>query len=394
MATSYHIERCLGRGGFGEVYLATRRSADGLDRKVAVKVLRDDVHNPESAIARLQDEGRMLAMLDHPAIVQVVELTKIRGRIALVTEYVDGVDVSRYSTPDALLPPRVVAEVLVEVAGALHTASHTPSPETGKPLQLIHRDVKPENIRISRHGETKLLDFGIARTEEVGRAAQTTTGNVPFTAGYTAPETFVALRQHPPSDVFAWGATAYRLLTGQRYYGELKLTEQAALSGSPENYARWLAKRLDGLPASALALRPLLASTLAYEAADRPTIGVVATELEGLADHLEGPSVKRWARDARFPDDAGVPGVLVGATVTEDRPGGPPRVAARAGVDHRPARAAAAPAGRRGAHHPGAVGARRGRAGGGPAAHRRVAGAPVAGVLGDVDGGLVTSRRS
>jgi serine/threonine protein kinase len=321
MSTSFHIERCLGRGGFGEVYLASRRSAEGIDRKVAVKVLREDVSNPESAIARLKDEGRMLAMLDHPAIVQVVELTRLRGRIALVTEYVDGVDVARYATPGNLLPPRVVAELMGEVAGALHTASWTTSPATGKPLLLIHRDVKPENIRISRHGETKLLDFGIARTEEMGRSAHTTTGNVPFTAGYTAPETFVSLLQHPPSDVFAWGATLYRLLTGERFYGELKLTEQASLSGTPDRYARWLRQRLAALPAETVALAPLLGAALAYEAADRPTIGAVQEAVERVVAELPGPTIKRWARDTRIPEELPQSGGLVGQTVSEDRPG-------------------------------------------------------------------------
>lgn len=321
MSTSYTFERCLGRGGFGEVYLATRRAADGLERRVAVKVLREDLPNLDAAVARLQDEGRLLAMLDHPAIVQVVELTRLAGRVALVTEYVDGVDLSRFAGRDGLLPPRVVAEVMGEVAGALSTAAVTPSPETGKPLHLIHRDVKPENIRISRHGEAKLLDFGIARSEEVGRHARTTTGNVPFTAGYTAPETFVSLLQHPPSDVFAWGATTYRLLTGERFYGDLKLTDQAALSGSPERWAEWLASRLDALPEAVRAAAPLLAATLAHDPAERPPIGVVQERIESLASALPGLSLKRWAREARFPEAPALPGALVGAVLAETKPG-------------------------------------------------------------------------
>jgi serine/threonine protein kinase len=321
MSTTFTFERCLGRGGFGEVYLAARRGADGLSRRVAVKVLREDLPNPEGAVARLQDEGRLLALLDHPAIVQLVELTRLRGRIALVTEYVDGVDVARFANPGSLLPPRVVCELMGDVAGALCTAASTVSPETGKPLQLIHRDVKPENIRISRHGETKLLDFGIARSEEVGRHAHTTTGNVPFTAGYTAPETFVSLLQHPPSDVFAWGATTFRLLTGERFYGDLKLTDQAGLCASPERYATWLAERLARLPEAVAVAAPLLAATLAHDPNERPPIGVVQERIESLAASLPGVSVKRWAREARFPDEPAQSGGLVGSVLTEDRPG-------------------------------------------------------------------------
>jgi hypothetical protein len=155
----------------------------------------------------------------------------------------------------------------------------------------------------------------------MGRSAHTTTGNVPFTAGYTAPETFVSLLQHPPSDVFAWGATLYRLLTGERFYGELKLTEQASLSGTPDRYARWLRQRLAALPAETVALAPLLGAALAYEAADRPTIGAVQEAVERVVAELPGQTIKRWARDTRFPEELPQSGGLVGQTVSEDRPG-------------------------------------------------------------------------
>src|SRR5690349_8346505 len=99
-STSYTFWKCLGRGGFGEVYLATRKSAEGIERKVAVKILRSDAHGrggiSEQAVARMRDEARLLAILAHPAIVAALELTRLHGRIALVTEYVDGTDLTSF----------------------------------------------------------------------------------------------------------------------------------------------------------------------------------------------------------------------------------------------------------------------------------------------------------
>lgn len=319
---TYTFHRCLGRGGFGEVYLATRTGFEGLDRKVAVKVLRSDLPDPELALARLKDEARLLAMLNHPAIVAALELTKLHGRIALVTEYVEGTDLSRFCTPARRLPPRVVLGIVADVAGALECAHNTPSPETGKPLRLVHRDVKPENIRLSRHGDVKLLDFGIARSAEVVREARTTSGNMPFTPGYTAPEAFVALRQEGPADLFALGATMYRLLVSERFYEGVRLTEQAALSSSPDRFVDYVEQRLKKLPAVHPALVPLVRDCLAYDPADRPSAAVLQVRAESIAEELSGPTPRRWARDASFPEDREVEGAsLLGLTLSEDRPG-------------------------------------------------------------------------
>ncbi|MEZ4237187.1 MAG: serine/threonine-protein kinase [Myxococcota bacterium] len=296
MTVTYHFVQCLGRGGFGEVYLAHRRTPDGLERKVAVKILRSDLPDPDLAMHRLADEARLLTILDHPAIVAALELTRIDDRVALVTEYIEGTDLSRYCSPKRRLPARVVVSAVAEVASALDCAFNTPSPETGKPMALVHRDIKPENVRISRHGEVKLLDFGIARSHEVGRRAKTTTGNLPFTPGYTAPEAFVALRQEPATDVFALGATAYRLLAGERFYEGVRLADQAALATAPDVFRRYLEARLAALPATQPSVVPLLRACLAYDPAHRPTAAALRERAEALAEVLPGPSLKAWAR--------------------------------------------------------------------------------------------------
>ncbi|MCB9686129.1 MAG: serine/threonine protein kinase [Alphaproteobacteria bacterium] len=316
---TYTVHKCLGRGGFGEVYLATRKTHEGLEKKVAIKVLREDVPNAEQALARLRDEARMLALLDHPAIVAVIELTRLDGRIALVTEYVEGTDLCSFTRVDHLLPTRVACEAASAVADALAVACDTPSPDTGRPLMLIHRDIKPENIRLSRHGEIKLLDFGIARSTQMTREARTATGNVPFTIGYTAPETFSELVQHPPSDVFALGATLYRLLTGDRFYEALKLSEQAGLSARSERFSEWHESRMARLWAHPPELTALVGQMTSFDPDARPTSLQVQTRLEEMSGSLPGPSIRRWVREVVFHEPSAVEGPLVGRVLVEER---------------------------------------------------------------------------
>ena len=315
---SFTFEKCLGQGGFGEVYLALLNRPGGLTKRVAVKVLKEDLRHADAAVQRLRDEGRMLAILDHPCILRVIEMTLIQGRVALVTEYVDGIDLARACRKPYLLPQTVVLGALGEVASALHTAWTTPSPETDKPLKLIHRDIKPENIRIGKHGEIKLLDFGIARTTEMFRHAKTAQGDLPFTPGYAAPEAFTKGFQGSASDVYALGVTMFRLLAGQRLYEDMELSDQVTICCLPERYSSFLKKRLAIVEAPEPVMA-LLRDMLAYDAPHRPSAFEVENRCSSLVDTLEGPSHVRWARAQTFPEPQGMPnGTLTGQTIEED----------------------------------------------------------------------------
>lgn len=315
---SFSFHSCLGKGGFGEVYLATLTRPGGLGRRVAVKVLKQDLRNATEAVQRLRDEGRMLAILDHPCILRVLEMTLIQGRVALVTEFIDGVDLARCCKKGSLLPQTVVVGVLGEVASALHCAWTTPSPETGKPLKLIHRDVKPENIRIGKHGAVKLLDFGIARTTEMFRHAKTAQGDLPFTPGYAAPEAFTKGFQGSASDIYALGVTMYRTLVGERLYDGMDLADQVTIACLRERYTPFLRKRL-ALVDTHPDLKILVSDMLNYEAVDRPGAQEVEDRCAALSSEMEGPTHTRWARATQFPDPVALRnGSLTGQTLTED----------------------------------------------------------------------------
>jgi serine/threonine protein kinase len=314
----YTFQRRLGAGGYGEVYLATRTSTQGLSQRVAVKLLRPDLPQPHAGLARLRDEAALLALVDHPVVVRVLELTSIGGRVALVTEYVAGEDLSYFTNPAARLSDRGVAEVCAKVAGALHDLYHGPHPETGVPLRLIHRDIKPSNLRLSRRGEVKLLDFGIARAPDLERWARTQTGRLPLTLGYTPPEAFTSLAQGPPSDVFALGVTLFRLLTGERLYARLKLAEQAALARSPSKYAQYVGARLERLVLTNGGLADLVRCCLAYDPAARLSAAMVEEAAHALAVRLPGPDLQRWLVSHPPPKARPTDGSLSGRVYEED----------------------------------------------------------------------------
>ena len=319
----FTFHQCLGMGGFGEVYLATISRPGGLAKRMAVKVLKPDLDHGDEAVMRLRDEGRMLATLNHPAILRAHDLYRVQGRIALATEYVEGIDLARLCKADRLLPQRVVIAVAGEVAEALDNALNAPSPETGRPLRLVHRDIKPENVRLTVHGQVKLLDFGIARTPELVRAAKTRAGDLPFTPGYAAPECFRKGEQGPESDVYALGVTVYRALVGERLYEGMGVGDQFATASLEENYAPFLAARLAKLEAPP-PVQKLVRAMLAYEKADRPTAGQVREAAEEIGDRLPGPTLQKWARSVEFPTPKDVKGAtLTGLTLFEDEANAP-----------------------------------------------------------------------
>ena len=159
------VER-LGAGGMGEVWLAVLEGAGTFRRKVVVKFVPAERAGDDRLIAMLADEARVLGLLFHPGIVAPVDYVEGPDGPVLVLEYVDGPSL-RSALRQArrnrlLLPEALAAWVGAEVARALH-AAHQATDEAGLPLGLIHRDVSPDNVLLTRDGRVKLADFGVAR---------------------------------------------------------------------------------------------------------------------------------------------------------------------------------------------------------------------------------------
>ncbi len=205
IADRYALEREVGRGGMGAVWLARDTV---LHRPVAMKRiggLRGEMADTD--LARILREARLAAALHHPNVVPVFDLVDDGGEHWLVMEYVDGPTLAASVRERGPLSPDQAATILRQLAGALEAAHRA---------GIVHRDVKPSNVLVTRDGQVKLTDFGIARGH--GDVALTTTGLLVGSPAYLAPEVVSGATATPASDVWSLGATAYFALVGKPAY--------------------------------------------------------------------------------------------------------------------------------------------------------------------------------
>ena len=199
----FRLERRLGKGGMGEVYLARQLS---VDRQVAVKVLPPGFAADRQAVARFLHEGRLAARLDHANIATVYEAGEDSGHYYLAMAYIEGESLDQRLKRDGALPEAEALAIVRSVADALAHAWET--------SQLLHRDIKPANIMVDRRQRVFLMDLGLAKSmgEESG---MTLSGTILGTPLYMSPE---QAQGHAdlgvPTDIYSLGATLYHLATG------------------------------------------------------------------------------------------------------------------------------------------------------------------------------------
>ncbi|HEX8396085.1 MAG TPA: serine/threonine-protein kinase, partial [Pyrinomonadaceae bacterium] len=205
----YEIERKLGAGGMGEVYLATDKS---LKRRVALKVLNTRIGDSKELAIRFQREAIATANLHHPNIVQVYDFLTNGGRAVLVTEFIEGLTLEDLLKRKGIFSIVDTVQIALTVAEALEAAHN---------IGIIHRDIKPSNIMINTAGDIKLLDFGIAKLQDTTSEAITQVGTIVGTPAYISPEQIEAENKVDiRSDLYSLGAVMYRMLTGSNYFGE------------------------------------------------------------------------------------------------------------------------------------------------------------------------------
>lgn len=224
----YEIEALIGKGGMAEVYRAVVREGPRAGQKVAVKRLLPALAKDPAYVALFEQEAEVTRRLRHPAIVEVIETGFASGTPFIVMDYVDGKNLrqilAQCATRKILLPLDFGAYVAHVVAEALSHA-HAGRDERGRPLGIVHCDVSPSNVFISRLGEIKLGDFGVALTagarsvggaggRDQGTSAQSELGPGGFgKVRYLAPEQIRGERPTPRTDVHALGAVFFELLT-------------------------------------------------------------------------------------------------------------------------------------------------------------------------------------
>ena len=209
----YQVGRRLGAGGMGEVYLAQDTR---LDRRVALKILPDQVAADPDRMRRFAQEARTASGLNHPNIITIYEIDQSGSTSFIATEFIEGATLREHVRAPPM-PPGEVLNVAVQVAGAL-AAAHASG--------IVHRDIKPENIILRSDGIAKVLDFGLAKLtggespelpdgEAPTRAhVRTDSGIVMGIATYMSPEQARAQQVDARTDIFSLGVVLYELLTG------------------------------------------------------------------------------------------------------------------------------------------------------------------------------------
>jgi serine/threonine-protein kinase len=211
---AYRLVKRLARGGMAEVFLARQVGPEGFERPVAIKRILPHLVDSGDFVRMFLDEARVAARLQHPNIVHIYELGKVGEHYFIAMEYVPGIHAGTLIKAAATdpLPCALVARIGADACAALHHA-HTLSDDRGAPLQLVHRDVSPPNLLLSRSGILKLVDFGIAKAANL--ADRTRPGVVKGKFAYMSPEQTVGRRLDGRSDVFSLAVVLWELLAGQ-----------------------------------------------------------------------------------------------------------------------------------------------------------------------------------
>ena len=373
----YRVERQLGRGGMGTVYLAEQLS---VGRKVALKVLRGDFAREEGFVARFQQEAKLVAGLNerrNPRVTLVHDFDQTEdGSVFIVMEWLEGRVLSEVIQRDRALELRRAVRLATQIAEGLEAAHRS---------NVIHRDVKPQNIMVLDGDDIKLMDFGIARLRDAGTSL-TRAGTMMGTPAYMAPEQIEGQDITDKTDMYAFGIVFYEMLTGMVPF---RASTQAAI----------LNKQLQEPPAPPSRLRPeippeldaIILKTLEKDPAKREqSMTAIVRALRETTRHLGddpssdapgGGAATIVVEPVRRPAPvASVPTVQVTRTFTQVRPEpsralvrsrlqchrGAARAACTGDAARGPGRAGPSP----GREPPPATGDR-GRGGGGPGRGRR-----------------------
>lgn len=258
----YEIVRPLGAGGMGEILLARQAGLPGVERLVVIKKILPHLARETDFIERFVDETRVAASLTHGNIVQVYEVGQVDGEYFMAMEYVDGMDLKEMLAllrqEERRVPEPLALYILVEMAKALAYAHERTGPD-GARMGIVHRDVSPANLLMSKDGQVKLADFGVAKA--AARLSLSLPGTLHGKVFYMSPEQVSGGDVDARSDIFSLGVVAYEMLAGQRPFegpSDVAVIDQVRrCAPAPlRQVAPWVAPSLDAVIMRALNASP------------------------------------------------------------------------------------------------------------------------------------------
>jgi serine/threonine-protein kinase len=248
----------LASGGMATVYLARQAGAAGFQRLVVLKRVHRRLLKDREFYGMFVDEARVASLIRHPNVVPVIDVVEADGELFLVLDYVESAPLSGLLAAAAaegeLLPPAVVARIVADVLAGLH-AAHEAMDMQGRKLDVVHRDLSPQNVIVGVDGTSRLIDFGIAKAAR--RLTVTSAGVLKGKFGYMAPEQTKQLPLDRRADVFSAGIVLYEGLTGHRLFdgdeGDIVLSTLLAEIPDPSTLVPGLPEKLDAVVQTALA---------------------------------------------------------------------------------------------------------------------------------------------
>jgi serine/threonine protein kinase len=257
--SDYILGQAIARGGMAEVYRGLHVGQDGFKRVVAIKRILPKFASNQEFSEMFRDEAHIGQRLQHANIARVECYQVIDNVPCLVMEYVDGCDVRSLLAeiekhPQIQkLPIAITLYIVAEAARGLHYAHTRMDDVTGKPLELVHRDISPQNILLSFQGEVKVTDFGIAAVDSDFKNTETRAGVVKGKYAYMSPEQITAKKVDPRTDVFALGIVLWECLAMKRLFSAdneidvINMVRDAKLPGSIREINREVTSELESI---------------------------------------------------------------------------------------------------------------------------------------------------
>jgi serine/threonine protein kinase len=247
----------------GQVWLARRPGVAGIEKICVIKTLRDHLASDREHVQRFLDEARVVVQLTHRNICPVFDVGVEGETYYFAMEFIDGCSLRQLigilAEQGEVLPESLALYIASELLSALDYAHRFADPATNQPLNLVHRDISPQNVAMNFEGEVKLIDFGLALSDvkEEETAPQTVLGK----AGYLAPEQIQLAEIDGRADLFAMGVLLYEMLSGRRFYGDQVGSQLLVLVGSGQFEPEW-----QYVPER---LRPVIERAVAFKPEDR-----------------------------------------------------------------------------------------------------------------------------
>src|SRR5262245_14316500 len=292
MGDRYTITERVDQGGMAEVFRGVAESLQGFKKSVAIKRILPSLTKNKKFVSMFLDEAKLSLHLQHANIVHVFDIGVADSAYFIVMEYVDGCNLKSMLEYFRRRQKRIAAAhaiyIMIEVCEGLAYAHEVADPESGRALGIVHRDISPPNILLSKMGEVKLVDFGLAKA--TSQAEITDPGVVKGKFSYLSPEAASGVEVDARADIFAVGILLWEMISGKRlFYGETDYQTVELVRQSKIPSLQALNPEIDG------DLEGIVRRTLAHDPRDR--FQHAADLQEALAQYLFSHGMKVTSRD-------------------------------------------------------------------------------------------------